>query len=265
MPGVMAITMAGFGSRFRDAGYTQPKYMIEALGLPLFDWSMASLAAFQDAGWRFSFAVRRADRAVEFIRRRCDGLGTQVEHFLELDEPTDGQATTALLLAEASAPGLPFAIFNIDTFVAPGAMGPALVPDGCDGWVPCFPGPGDGWSFARLGEDGRVAEMREKIRVSPHATTGLYWFRTARLYADSYARYYGQGGREERGERYVAPLYNQLIADGCDVRIADLALDDIGMLGTPSQVEAFMRSPPDAARRVAMASSSVPRAAGELA
>ena len=27
--------MAGFGSRFAKAGYTQPKYRIEALGLPL--------------------------------------------------------------------------------------------------------------------------------------------------------------------------------------------------------------------------------------
>lgn len=249
----MAITMAGFGSRFAAAGYTQPKYRIEALGLPLFDWSMLALQSFQEAGWRFSFAVRRTDDSADFIRQRCRSLGIEVERFLELDAPTDGQATTALLLAEAGAPGRPFAVFNIDTFVRPGAMRPALIPDGCDGWVPCFPGPGEGWSFARLDEDGRVVELREKSRISPHATVGLYWFRSASHYADAYRAYYEAGGREEKGERYVAPLYNHLIAAGGEVRIAQLDLDDVGMLGTPAQVEAFMRSPPPAAAGIARA------------
>lgn len=249
----MAITMAGFGSRFAKAGYTQPKYRIEALGLPLFDWSMLGLQGFKDAGWRFSFAVRRADDAAGFIRERCDGLGIRIERLLELDAPTDGQATTALMLAQGCAADLPFAVFNIDTFVRPDLVRPALIPEGCDGWVPCFPGLGEGWSFARLDEGGRVVELREKTRISPHATVGLYWFRSAPAYADAYAAYFGAGGREEKGERYIAPLYNQLIARGGEVRIAQLGLDDVGLLGTPAQVEEFVRSPPPAAERVARA------------
>lgn len=253
MPGVVAVTMAGFGSRFAAAGYTQPKYRIEALGLPLFDWSMAALQGFREAGWRFAFAVRRADAAAGFIRERCGRLGLAVDQLLELDAPTDGQATTALLLANAADPGQPFAVFNIDTFVRPDAIQPSLIPTGCDGWVPCFPGLGEGWSFARLGADEQVLELREKVRISPHATVGLYWFRSASLYAEAYAAYFGAGGREEKGERYVAPLYNQLIHQGGQVRIAQLGLDDVGLLGTPAQVEAFMRAPPAAALRAAQA------------
>ena len=113
--------------------------------------------------------------------------------------------------------------------------------------MPCFPGEGEGWSFARLGEDGRVLELREKARISPHATVGLYWFRSASLYAEAYAAYFGTGGREEKGERYVAPLYNQIISEGGQVRIARLGLHDVGLLGTPAQVEAFVRAPPAAA------------------
>lgn len=250
MPGVVAVTMAGFGSRFAAAGYTQPKYRIEALGLPLFDWSMAALRGFQEAGWRFSFAVRRADASAGFIRERCGRLGIAIDRLLELDAPTDGQATTALMLADAADTG-PFAVFNIDTFVRPEAIRPSLVPEGCEGWVPCFPGLGEGWSFARLGEDGRVVELREKARISPHATVGLYWFRSNALYAESYAAYFGTGGREEKGERYVAPLYNQIILDGGQVRVARLGLADVGLLGTPAQVEEFVRAPPAAALALA--------------
>ena len=241
--------MAGFGSRFAAAGHTEPKYRIPALGRPLFDWSMLGLSAFRDAGWRFSFAVRRADGAAGFIRERCAGLGIAVAELVELDAPTDGQASTALRLAERS-PALPFAVFNIDTFVRPGAMDPGTVPAGCEGWIPCFPGPGDGWSFARLDGAGRVAELREKVRIGPDATVGLYWFGSGALFADSYRAYFGAGGREEKGERYVAPLYNQLIADGREVRTASLSLDDVGMLGTPAQVAAFIDRPPAAALEV---------------
>ena len=220
--------------------------------MPLFDWSMTSLQAFRAAGWEFAFAVRRADAAGPFIRSRCEHLGLTAARILELDAATDGQATTALALAEAADPGQPFAVYNIDTFVDPLAMGPSMIPGGCAGWIPCFPGLGEGWSFARLEvPGGRVAEMREKTRISPHATVGLYWFATAARYIQAYHAYFGAGGREEKGERYVAPLYNQLILDGEDVRIAELALEDVGLLGTPAQVAAFAQAPPPAAARIA--------------
>ena len=34
------ITMAGVGSRFKKAGFSQPKYMISVKGKTLFQWSM---------------------------------------------------------------------------------------------------------------------------------------------------------------------------------------------------------------------------------
>ncbi len=251
MTGTIAITMAGFGSRFATAGYAMPKYRIEALGRPLFDWSMLALDAFRTAGWRFDFAVRAEDNAEDFIRARCQALRIPAGQLLGLPAPTDGQATTAFLLAEQAPAEKPFAIFNIDTFVRPGAMSPSAIP-ACDGWIPCFPGPGEGWSFVRLDENGRAVELREKKRISPHATVGFYWFSSAGLYCDTYRRYFSKGG-EENGERYVAPMYNELIAEGRDLRIQDLAFEDVGQLGTPAQVEDFIRKPPAAALAVTAA------------
>jgi hypothetical protein len=249
MTGTVAITMAGLGSRFAKAGYTRPKYEIEALGLPLFDWSMLSLEAFRSRGWRFRFAARGAD-AEPFIRARCTARGIEDFEILRLEALTDGQATTALHLALAAPAEEPFAIYNIDTFVRPNAMVPPN-PWTCAGWVPCFPATGDGWSFARCDADGKVVELREKVRISNHATVGLYWFDSATRYIDAYRAYYFLPGREEKGERYVAPIYNQLIAEGRDVRIAELGLTDVGMLGTPEQVAGFLDAPPAAARAAA--------------
>lgn len=241
--GTVAITMAGMGSRFTKAGYTKPKYEIEVLGRPLFDWSMDALRAFAKLDWTFTFATRAETKAVPFIRTRTTALGIAMGPVIELDTLTDGQATTALMLAEQSAPHEPFLVFNIDTYVRPGAMRPDQVPKGTAGWVPCFPGPGDGWSFARTDETGRALEFREKVRISPFATVGLYWFISATAYIDLYHRFF-VGGGEEKGERYIAPMYNQLIADGKLVNVSFLDFEEVGMLGTPEQVEGFAANPP---------------------
>ena len=44
------ITMAGLGTRFKKAGYQCPKYMIEAKGKTLFEWSMDSLVGYNQQG-----------------------------------------------------------------------------------------------------------------------------------------------------------------------------------------------------------------------
>ena len=71
----VVITMAGLGSRFREAGYTVPKYQIEAHGKTLFEWSMESLAGFYDAENEYIFVVRKEDDAETFIRETCHKLG----------------------------------------------------------------------------------------------------------------------------------------------------------------------------------------------
>lgn len=245
--GIMAITMAGMGSRFTKAGYARPKYEIEVSGRPLFDWSMLGLLEFARAGWRFSFATRAETKARPFLTERCAHLGLEIADIVEIDGLTNGQATTAMMLCEGADPRAPFAVFNIDTFVAPGALDPDAAVSAA-GWVPCFPAPGDGWSFARLDAEGRVVELREKQRISEHATIGFYGFDTVARYAEAYQRYYADEANVEKQEYYIAPLYNQLIEEGQEVRIAQLALDDVGMLGTPEQVATFEKSPPKGAQ-----------------
>jgi len=232
------ITMAGAGSRFRQAGYRVPKYEITARGRTLFAWSMESLRSFIDAGCPFYFVARTEDKAEDFIARECGTLGIPQFKVLTLDEMTDGQATTALLVESAwRSVSDPVAIYNIDTYVESEAMSIRQIRG--QGWIPCFAGEGDKWSFAAADENGRVSELREKKRISPHATLGLYWFDSFARYADAYRRYYSRPGRVEASERYIAPLYNQLISDGAEVYIHSVPADRVFPLGTPEDVRTF--------------------------
>ena len=233
----IVITMAGLGSRFKKAGYTVPKYMIEAHGKTLFEWSMESLAGFELSKNTCIFIVRKEDGAAGFIEETCRKLGILKVKVIEIDYLTDGQATTAMLAAGEWDKEDSLMIYNIDTYVEAGQMNASQIAG--DGFIPCFHADGDHWSFAKLSEDGRVVEVREKTRVSDNCTLGAYYFKTCGLYEQLYNEYYSSDEKLEKGEKYVAPLYNYLITKGGDVRISIVDFDKVHVLGTPEELDYF--------------------------
>ena len=46
----------------------------------------------------------------------------------------------------------------------------------------------------------------------------------------------------EKGEKYVAPLYNYLISKGGDVRISIVDYDRVHVLGTPEELNYFLET-----------------------
>jgi hypothetical protein len=238
----VVITMAGAGSRFAQAGYKTPKYAIEVHGRTLFAWSMESLRSFIDARSHFTFIALRDAGVKPFIEAQCAELDIREHTLIEIDAITDGQATTAMHVMDAwDDPSRPLAIYNIDTYVRPAAMSVFAIRG--NGWIPCFPGEGDKWSFAAADAEGRISEVREKKRISPHASVGLYWFDSFATYATAYEEYYADPKRIEGRERYIAPLYNQLIAQGGNVYLQQLGTRDVHPLGTPDDVERFAAGP----------------------
>ncbi|KOP66254.1 hypothetical protein AMS62_14125 [Bacillus sp. FJAT-18019] len=235
----VVITMSGLGSRFYKAGYTVPKYMIEAKGYSLFYWSLLSLKTLFEVKNKFFFIVREEDHATEFIKAQCASLGILTYKIIEIDHLTDGQATTALFAKPYWEEKEPLLIYNIDTHVDPGALN-EIKPVG-DGWIPCFLADGDRWSFVKVNEKNLAVEVREKNRISNNATIGLYWFSSASLYEDVYNNYYSIVGNEEKGERYIAPLYNQMIKDNLEVTISIIPKDRVHILGTPEELEGFLQ------------------------
>ena len=234
------ITMAGLGSRFREAGYKVPKYQIEAKGKTLFEWSMESLEGFRSPENDYIFVVRAEDDAEGFIREKCSEMGLGNVTVLQLDHTTDGQATTAMLAEKVWDEDSGLLIYNIDTYVEAGQMKASQISG--DGFIPCFHAKGEHWSFARLDEKGNVVEVREKKRISDNCTLGAYYFKSCRLYSELYREYYSSQEKLEKGEKYVAPLYNYLIEKGGSVKISIVEYEKVHVLGTPKELEAFLEA-----------------------
>ena len=237
----IVITMGGLGSRFRDAGYTVPKYMIEARGKTLFDWSLESLEGYRGIAERYIFIALRDEKedVGQFLRNRCEALHLPEYHIELLDYLTDGQATTAMLAQKYWNPENGLLIYNIDTYVVAGGMNARELKG--DGFIPCFRGEGDHWSFVRLDDSGKAAEIKEKERISDYCTLGAYYFRTCRLYQSLYEEYYVRDQNTGvRGEKYVAPLYDYLIKKGGEIYISDVAAEKVHVLGTPEELNVFI-------------------------
>ncbi len=236
----IVITMGGLGSRFRKMGYTVPKYMIEAKGKTLFEWSMISLEGYKEQVNQYVFIAMRDENCdvEEFIGKKCEELGLSNYHVIILDYLTDGQATTAMMAQKYWNPENGLLIYNIDTYVEAGEMNSGELKG--DGFIPCFQAEGDHWSFVRLDESGKVVEIKEKKRISNYCTLGAYYFRACGLYKELYEEYYSQTRELVNGEKYVAPLYDYLLSKGGEIFISDVAPERVHVLGTPEELQAFL-------------------------
>lgn len=232
------ITMAGLGSRFRKAGYNCPKYMIEAKGKTLFEWSMDSLVGYNDYVDKYVFVVRKEDNASDFIKEKCAAYGINNVDLVEIDYMTDGQATTCMLAIPYCDPDKSIMVYNIDTYVEPNEMKYEDISG--EGHIPCFHADGDHWSFAKLDDNGKVIEVREKVRISDNCTLGAYYFSSAKLYKQLYDEYYADDSNMEKNEKYIAPLYNYMISKNQEVTISIVDAKKVHVLGTPEELKVFI-------------------------
>lgn len=234
----IVITMAGLGSRFKKAGYKEPKYRIEVCGKSLFEWSMESLVGFNNVkNLKYIFIVRKEDNASEFITEKMKLFNINDINIIEIEELTDGQATTALLAKEKWEESEELIIYNIDTYIEANTMKYEFIKG--DGYIPCFKAEGDHWSFVKLDKNGNAIEIREKNRISDNCTIGLYYFKTCELYEKIYNEYYANNKNLENNEKYIAPLYNYMIKKGYKINIEDLPVNKVHVLGIPEEVKVF--------------------------
>jgi dTDP-glucose pyrophosphorylase len=111
---------------------------------------------------------------------------------------------------------------------------------GIDGCILTFTATHPRWSFVKTDASGIVTAVAEKRPISKQATVGLYYFRRARDLVASAERMIVKG-LTTGGQFFVAPTYNEMILDG--KRIVTHHLPDGAMhsLGTPEDVEAFLK------------------------
>lgn len=238
---MIVIPMAGLSSRFFREGYTYPKYMLEAHGKTLFDHSVESFSKYF-LSEHFVFIIRDSYNTKQFVATRAIELGIKKFDILVLENETRGQAeTVALGLRELENSEASLTVFNIDTF-RPNFTFPNLS-ELEDGYLEVFRGTGKNWSFVRPAEgDSTLIDLTtEKNPISDLCCTGLYHFNSAREYLDAFDHYSTLPSEQwEKGELYVAPLYNHLIRTGKKIHYNLIPREDVVFCGTPDEYTEFL-------------------------
>jgi len=231
----IVIPMAGRGQRFVDAGFEKPKPLIPVRDRPMYAWAAESLPLERAARLVF---VCLAEHAVELATDIGLRYGQHDPIVHVLPEVTAGQLATVLAARDHLQADLPLVIYNADTLCRGALRG---LDDGqaVDGMIGVFRAEGSHWSFARTDASGRVVETAEKRRISEWATTGLYYFGETSNFLGHADEMISDDDRT-RGEFFVAPLYNRMIAAGSDIRI-DPA-EEVWPLGTPAELQDFLDS-----------------------
>ncbi|WP_454915510.1 capsular biosynthesis protein [Xanthobacter sediminis] len=235
---MIVFPMAGLSSRFTRAGYDRPKWMLPLAERPLLDWS---LLGFRELFDREPFLLVYLDTpgVAEFVRERAATLGIRDVRFVPLTEPTRGQAETVQLgidgirLEDDEA----ITIFNIDT-IRPGFRHAAEFQD-CAGWLECFEGEGEHWSFVKPGANQRADDVSEKKRISNLCCTGLYNFSSAKIFRDSFEMEKINPGASEL---YVAPMYRHIIRSGLIIKYRKIDIEQVFFSGTPDEYEALKKN-----------------------
>ena len=235
---LFVIPMAGLSSRFFKAGYQQPKYMLPLHGRSMFEWSVSSFEAYYLTD-PFLFIVRDVFDTPLFVENMARKLGIKNYQIVVLNSETRGQADTVYLGMQTVADDQDIVIFNIDScrinYRKPQWIGEA------DGYLEVFQGEGEHWSFIEPEVEGSLKVLRttEKERISDYCSDGLYYFRSKALFDEAFKDAVAYG-KYEKGELYVAPLYNYLVKNQKDVRYDLISGQQIQFCGTPDEYIALL-------------------------
>jgi NDP-sugar pyrophosphorylase family protein len=237
----IVIPMAGLGSRFMNAGFTDPKPFIRINGVPMIELVISNLRP--ACPHRFIFVCRQIHLERYDFHRRLQELAPGCE-VLGVPGITEGAACSVLLASEFIDHPEPLLIANADQWVDVNIDDFLAQADRCNtqGLIMTMPATSPKWSYVKRDSAGNVCQVVEKEVVSDEATVGIYHFAQGSDFCAE-AREMIAADERSMGEFYVAPVYTRMYHAG--LTAINTCNIDGGMhgLGTPEDLAAFLESP----------------------
>lgn len=236
----IVIPMAGEGSRFVKAGYEKPKPFIDVLGKPMIAHVLENV---KYKNSRFYLLARK-----EHLDREQD-LVKEIEKtynaiFIPIDKLTEGTVCTVLHARKYINNASPLLIANSDQLVD---MDITEYIEDCfnrklSGSILTFIDKerNPKWSFAKIGSDSLVQEVREKVAISEYATVGIYLYAEGKAFVDAAIDMIIANDRVNN-EFYTCPTYNYAIKNGGRFGIYNVKQSQMHGLGTPEDLNAYLK------------------------
>jgi NDP-sugar pyrophosphorylase family protein len=230
------IPMAGEGSRFREAGYTLPKPLIDVCGKPMIQRVVESLT--YDAEYIF---VIRKDHDLEFdLQNRLKNIVPDCT-VIVIDRPTGGAACTVMLAETKISPFSEMIIANCDQYIE-WTLDDFLLQmrlNSCVAGIPYFNSTNPHHSYIKRDEQGNVCDIVEKKVISDNAVVGIYWVKKATDFFWAAKRMIASDDRINN-EFYISPVFKYLLSLTPCIGSYEIDVHKKHMLGTPNELEIFI-------------------------
>lgn len=233
---ILVVPLAGRGSRFSGTEIQMPKPLIPVLGKPMLVRAFASISSIPHSK---SVFIALKDHDKQFgISKIISDLDSNNSHLILIDRVTEGQLCTVLEARNHLETDEDILIASADTYVVSnlGLHIRQKTPD-TKGIISVADLPGEQWSFAETDEAGCVRKVTEKIRISNHASTGLYYFSNGREFL-SFSDEMIAKNEKTRGEYYVIPVYQKFIDQG--FRIGISIAESVWDMGNPAALDKYV-------------------------
>lgn len=235
----IVIPMAGYGSRFSQAGYTDPKPLIPVCGKPMIELVIDNLKPRCDHHFIF---ICQAEHLHNYPLQKLLETKAPGCKIIEVSKVTEGAACTVLLAKEYINNVDQLMIANCDQYIDVDINEylNSLTPDK-DGLIMTMKENSNKWSYIELNSQDEITRVVEKEVVSDEATVGIYNYIYGADFVNAAEAMITKNLRVNN-EFYVAPAYNEMIASR--KKIAYFNIGKLGKemhgLGTPEDLRIFL-------------------------
>lgn len=232
----IVIPMAGRGSRFAQAGYLNPKPLIDIYGHPMIEYVTKNITP--SCEHRFIYICQEEHLTKYGLDKNLRKMAPGCE-IITIDHITEGAACTVLLAEKYIDNDDSMMIANSDQFVDTDINSYLAAMDEADGLIMTMPSNHPKWSYIKYDENNWVSLVKEKEVISNEATVGIYNYRHGADFV-KYARQMINKNIRVNNEFYVAPVYNEMIQEGMKIGFCNVG-DNMYGLGVPEDLETFMQ------------------------
>jgi RpiB/LacA/LacB family sugar-phosphate isomerase len=230
----IVVPLAGKGQRMINAGFKEPKAMINVMGRSILEWSMDSI----DVGANsLSFVVR-----YDHIRDHKIDLWLLARWPQATIFPVSGETQGSMHSCMFATPYLdqskPLVIFCPDIWFRP-----KFCPNeghfyGNDGLILTFKANSKNYSYVSRRPNSNIVEYtREKEVISNEASVGVYCFKNTREW-ETLAQHIYADAKGTKQELYICPMYNEFILRNKD-GVKAQQIEKIYIMGTPEEKLCF--------------------------
>ena len=220
----IVIPAAGDGTRFANAGYTQPKPLVDVLGKPMIKRVIDNLRP------------QQAHRVILVSKiKELESVLGRHDLNIVLTESTQGAVDTICRVKQYITES-PILIANCDQLVDFDVNAFIRKADDFDGVLVTFKSDKPHHSYVTLDDQGVIQNIVEKQVISHHAVTGVYYFKNGASLIAAGEQVLADNSTRVRGEFYVSSAIAKMIQSGQRFVTYDAPS---AMLGTPEELQLF--------------------------